>query len=293
MCGIIYAKNLTGSEPVNNLIKVLYQNQKARGQQGFGFVGLNLKSIDTYRAISEKEIIQRLNDNQYSEILFHHRNPTSTENTLKSTHPFIIHLNRKSYYFVHNGIVQNDTELQNEHSRRNIAYESCEEGLFNDSEALAWDFCLWLNNEQGKMKALGAVAFVCLETDVNNWASKLYFYRNEKAPLRVYMDRTLLVLSSEGNYPLVKENRLYCWDYQSNQVLKAGNLEIVCPSMYDVYTEEGALDYDAIMRDELRDLKQERDYLVSVGNHEEADYIQEQIIDLTYQLKGRDLTPFY
>jgi len=76
MCGIIYAKNLKDNQPVNNLIKILYQNQKSRGQLGFGFVGMNSKGIDTYRAISEKEIMQYLNDNQYSEIIFHHRNPT-------------------------------------------------------------------------------------------------------------------------------------------------------------------------------------------------------------------------
>ena len=96
MCGIIYAKNLTGNEPVNNIIKVLYQNQKDRGQLGFGFVGMSSKSIDTYRAVNEKEIMRYLNEKGYREILFHHRNPTSTRNTIKSTHPFIIHLNRKS-----------------------------------------------------------------------------------------------------------------------------------------------------------------------------------------------------
>ena len=87
MCGIIYAKNLAGKEPVNNLIKVLYQNQKDRGRDGFGFVGLDTAKITTYRATKEKGIMGFLNKNPYSEILFHHRNPTSTENTLKSTHP--------------------------------------------------------------------------------------------------------------------------------------------------------------------------------------------------------------
>jgi len=290
MCGIIYAKNLTGKESVNNLIKILYQNQKCRGQLGFGFVGMNSKSIDTYRAISEKEIIQHLNDSQYSEIIFHHRNPTSTGNTLKSAHPFIIKLNSMSYYFVHNGIIQNDDELQKEHSKRNIAYESQEEGLFNDSEALAWDFCLWLNGEQAQMQAKGAAAFLCLETDEKNSAVKLYFYRNSQAPLRIYQDKTMLVMSSEGSYPSVKEDCLYFWDYQSNQVLKMGELKIDCPSVYDVYAEDDGLDYDAMLRDELWDLKQERDYLISVGSYEEANYIQEQITDLTHQLKGRILT---
>lgn len=287
MCGIIYTKALAGNAPVNNLIKILYQNQKNRGTQGFGFVGMNSKSIGTYRAISEKRIIQYLNANQYSEILFHHRNPTSTQNTLKSIHPFIIKLNGRSYYFVHNGMVLNDAELQVEHRKRNITYESEEDGVFNDSEALAWDFCLWLNGEQKQMRANGSVAFVCLETDEKNRAVKLYFYRNAEAPLRVYMDKTLLVLSSEGSYPLVRENRLYYWNYQSGQILKMGDLKIVCLGVYDAYMEEDDLDYAVILRGELRELGQERDHLISVGCYEEADCIQEQIMGLAYQLKCR------
>jgi len=292
MCGIIYAKNLTGKEPVNNLIKVLYQNQRGRGQQGFGFVGLNAEQIDTYRATGEKGIMKYLNGYQYDEILFHHRNPTSTQNTLKSTHPFIIKLNGRSYYFVHNGIIQNDNELQREHYRRNIAYKSHEDGLFNDSEALAWDFCLWLNGEQPQMQAVGAVAFVCLETDEKNRAAKLYFYRNSSAPLRIYRDKTLLVISSDGNYPAVRENCLYCWDYQSRQVLKMAELKIACPNFYDVYIDDDTPDYEVMLHSELRALEQERDHLVSVGNYEEAEYIEEEMMDLTYQLKGRTLTQF-
>jgi len=289
MCGIIYAKNLASNAPVNNLIKILYQNQRDRGTQGFGFVGIDSKSIGTYRAVSERGAIQYLNASQYSEILFHHRNPTSTRNTLKSTHPFIIYLNNRCYYFVHNGMVQNDAELLAEHRKRNITYESAEHGVFNDSEALAWDFCLWLNGEQKQMRASGSVAFVCLETDEKNRAVRLYFYRNADAPLRVYMDKTLLVLSSEGGYPLVKESGLYCWDYQSSEVLKTGDLKIAC--VYDACIDDG-IDYEAILRGELRELEQERDHLISVGRYEEADCIQEQIMDLTYQLKGRTLTLF-
>jgi len=291
MCGIIYAKNLTGNEPVNNIIKILYQNQKSRGQQGFGFVGMNAESIDTYRAITEKEILGHLNAKGYDEMLFHHRYPTSTKNTIKSTHPFIIRLNRKKYYFVHNGIIQNDTELQERHSKRKIAYKSQDEGLFNDSEALAWDFCLWLNGKQSEMQARGTVAFICLETDDKNKAIKLYFYRNVDAPLRVYRDESLLVISSEGNYPSLKENCLCCWDYESGQVLKVAELNIASLPLYEVYAEDEDIDYE-VMCAELHQLKGERDYLISVGNYDDADYIQEQIADLTYQLKGRTLTPF-
>jgi len=285
MCGIIYAKNLKGKEPVNNLIKILYQNQKDRGKEGFGFVGMRAEKIDTYRATQEKGIMGFLNENPYNEILFHHRNPTSTKNTLKSAHPFLIQLDRKSYYFIHNGIVQNADELQKEHKERNIAYGSQEQGGFNDSEALAWDFCLWINERQERMIARGPVAFICLETDENNRAVKLYFYRNELVPLRLYMDGKLLVISSEGGYPALKEDTLYFWDYERRRVLKKGSLKIASKSVYDFYMYDEYPDYDVIMQEEIWALKQEKDYLICSGRYDEAEYIQEQIDDLSYQLK--------
>lgn len=286
MCGIIYAKNLAGNEPVNNLIKTLYQNQKDRGREGFGFVGVNAKGIDTYRATQEKDIVQFLNEKRYGEILFHHRKPTSTQNTLESTHPFVIQLGSQSYYFVHNGIIQNADELRDEHRKRNITYKSQQLDMFNDSEALAWDFCLWLKGKQDRMKAKGAVAFICLEADGKNRASKLYFYRNGLAPLRLYKDGSLLVISSEGGYPALNENTLYFWDYGSRQVLKEGRLRIACDSFYDYYMFED-MDYETISGDEIEALKQERDYLICSGRLDDADYIQEEIEDLSNQLKGR------
>jgi predicted glutamine amidotransferase len=165
MCGIIYAKNLIGDRPVNNLVKILYQNQKDRGQQGFGFVGLSRKRIGTYRATGERGIMKYLSACQYDEIIFHHRFPTSTHNTLKSTHPFVIEMDDKRYYFAHNGIVQNADELEEKHSRKGITYSSAEGADFNDSEALAWDVCLWLSKKQQKIEAKGSVAFLCLEVD--------------------------------------------------------------------------------------------------------------------------------
>ncbi len=286
---LIHAKNLTGSEAVNNIIKILYENQKGRGQEGFGFVGLNASSVDTYRALKESGIIGYLNENPYSEILFHHRNPTSTQNCLKSTHPFKVRVSGKTYYFAHNGIIQNCEELWAEHKKQGIAYESAEQGFFNDSEALAWDFCLWLNKGQEAMKAKGPVAFVCLETNGQNRAVKLYFYRNSEAPLRVYRDKALLVISSEGGYPLLKENRLYFWDYEKRQILKGGALNIACQNLYDYdfYMGEDDFEYEDVWHQELESLRREWDYLIGLGRYEDADYIQEQIADLEYQLKGR------
>lgn len=289
MCGIIYAKNLVDRHPVNNLVKVLYENQKDRGQEGFGFVGLNAERIDTYRATDEKGIMKYLNEYQYDEIIFHHRLPTSTQNTIRSTHPFVIAIADKKYYFVHNGIIQNADELKGKHSRKGIIYSSKEGTDFNDSEALAWDFCLWLNDQQEKMEAEGSVAFVCLEVDARtNRARKLYFYRNDKVSLKIYKDRTLLLLASEGSYPSVKTNWLCFWDYQKRQIKKDRFLDIQGPNLFSFNQYDyGYFDEELEIQDSIAALEQERDYLLSVGRYVEAETMDDEIEDLKDELKIR------
>jgi len=304
MCGIIYAKNLKDAHPVNDLVKILYENQKERGQQGFGFVGLNKERIGTYRATDERDIMKYLNQYCYDEIIFHHRLPTSTWNTLKSTHPFVVEIADRGYYFVHNGIIQNADELKERHAKKGIAYSSVEGDSFNDSEALAWDLCLWLSNRQQEVAAKGSVAFACLAVrKKTNRAEKLYFYRNSGAQLKLYKDKTLLLLASEGNYASVKENQLYFWDYQKRQIRRDRFLDIRCPvsfsfnqpdcrqASYDRYFDEET-EVEAV----ISSLEEERDYLLSVGKYARAEEIEEEIEDIKDQLREKKqgyLNTFY
>jgi len=288
MCGIIYAKNLMDSHPVNSLVKILYQNQKDRGQQGFGFVGLNGKQISTYRSVKEKGIMKYMNECQYSEIMFHHRFPTSTENTLKSTHPFIMEMDDKRYYFMHNGIIQNARGLKEEHAKKGIKYSSQEGDIFNDSEVLGWDFCLWLNGRQKKVKAEGSAAFVCLEVNKTNQAKRLYFYRNSEAPLKVYKDDTLLILASEGNYPSIPENCLCYWDYREMKLKRYGKLEIKPAKAFSLWDYDYSFLEDEDIEDNIAVLEQERDYLVSVGRYAEAEELDDEIEYLKGQPRGQE-----
>jgi predicted glutamine amidotransferase len=287
MCGIIYAKNLRDNHPVNNLVKILYENQKERGQLGFGFVGLNAEQIGTYRATDEGGIMKYLNGYQYDEIIFHHRMPTSTENTLKSTHPFIIEMGKKRYYFMHNGIIQNADGLKERHAGTGITYSSGEGNSFNDSESLGWDFCLWLNDRQEKMEAEGSVAFVCLEISrETNRAEKLYFYRNDGAQLRIYKDETLLLLASEGSYTSLEKDWLCLWDYQKRQLNRYRILDIRCPAVFS-FNQYDYSDFDdeSGIEADIMSLEDERDYLVSVGEYERAETLQCKIGDLKDQLR--------
>lgn len=222
MCGLIGVKNLIDDVPVNQVVRTLYEGQKSRGSDGFGFVGLTKKRISTYRATTEKGIVKYLNENKFDEILFHHRLPTSTDNTIPTTHPFEIKMESigKKYYFAHNGIINNDDDLWDKHLQLGIDYKSMDKknGIFNDSESLAWEFCLWLNGMIDKFEARGSVALLCLELDEKNKAQKLFFYRNEANPLKLFRSKQYLMISSEGCGEEVRKNRVYYYDYKDKQI---------------------------------------------------------------------------
>lgn len=292
MCGIIYAKNLKDKTPVNSLIKLMYLNQKARGMQGYGFVGLDKHNVATHRALDEKDLLAQLEANVYDEILLHHRLPTSTKNTLPGTHPFVVCIDRRRLYFTHNGIVWNDDELRARHGKQGITYQSIEKGTSksNDSEALAWEFALYLTKRKTTIDALGTAAFICLETDrETNKATRLYFYRDESSELRFYRDKAMVILSSEGKWgATVTANRLYYYDYQSRNCMNAGEFRIASPfgqsriepHSYFPYRTYG---YDTDTRDELIHLTAERDHLIVTGNYQRATELDDEIWFLEHQ----------
>jgi len=294
MCGILHAKNLKDGQQVNALIKVLYENQKERGKQGFGFVGMNKDKIQLFRSTDEKGIIDYLNNYEFDEILFHHRLPTSTDNNISSTHPFELFYGDKKYYFIHNGMIENSLELFKEHKRLNLKYKLNlkytslqKDGKFNDSEALAWEFIIWLSDNRRSIKAVGSVAFICLEMDKElNRAEKLYFYRNDGNPLKLFKDKTTLTLSSSGVGNEIKKDRLYYYDYATKNIIKDKKLAIDYTShefSFNKYSQYGKTTYDEMtefeneiedINTEIEVLEQEKDYLVMQGDYKRANDIE-------------------
>jgi hypothetical protein len=293
-------KNLIDDKPVNNLVKFLYFNQKDRGQEGYGFVGMNINRLDTYRATTEAGFLGFLDACHYDEVLLHHRLPTSTKNTLQTTHPFVIEWNGKEYYFVHNGIISNSDELRARHQKLGLIYNSLDKvkQSFNDSEALAWEFILWLHGEQKTVRAQGSAAFICLETDrQTRKAQKLYFYCNSGSPLRAYRDKTLLVLTSEGNWGTpVPPDEVWYYDYINRGIAKYKDLTIEEAWYWHSNWDQPA-DYQPVgefeiadFQKEIMELSCERDYLISKGEYikaeeldEEIDYLNEELAELQFQ----------
>jgi len=234
MCGIIYYKDFRSGKTVNHQVLNQYLKQKQRGHEGFGFVGISKKNLLICRAIKEQGIKSHLRKYPLSEILFHHRMPTSTANTLKTTHPILVSrpLYQHKYYLIHNGIIHNASELKKKHEQMGITYITTQLSLhrnlwekhkgyyeFNDSESLAHEVALFLEGKQGKIEAEGDVAFICLETDRNNNALKLHFARNHGSPLEMKKNSCCLILASQNvSHQDIPPNKFYTYDYRTQKI---------------------------------------------------------------------------
>lgn len=226
MCGIVYAHDFKG-HPVNNGILNVFDAQRKRGTQGFGLFDGQYGNI--IKSTTEDKILNWLCKYESSLILFHHRYPTSTENTKNTAHPFTTkkYFGDNEYILVHNGHITNSWGLRNDHEELGIEYQSVQEKKFNDSEALLWDVALYLEGKQEGLKTVGGVAFICLKL-VKGKLDKMYFGRNTN-PLKLLRTKQGILLSSEGYGELIESDTLYTWNYKLKR-LTTKRLEI--PSFY-------------------------------------------------------------
>lgn len=253
LCGLIYCNNLKG-EAVNSDIEKYYLRQKSRGMKGYGFVGFKDKKLSLRRFLHEKETLEYLKKNEYSEILFHHRIPTSNENSLLGNHPIMAKNNNYeyNYYMIHNGYVFNDETLKKKHQTLGIAYSSVANGAHNDSEALMHEliWCIEGIQQPSDFNVSGAIAFIMLQTDKTNKRVALFYGRNGN-PLKIERTNESFILRSEGLGEDIDINTLYKYDYETSITTKS-------------YFPLGAVasDNKVIKLDEKKDEEKEKDDLV-------------------------------
>lgn len=220
MCGIVHYIDFRGKSVAGRTIN-RFQSQRHRGTNGFGYY---LPIADRLsHSPSESRLLRDLKHqaeilpmDQTSEVMFHHRFPTSTDNVRNACHPFSTRWEgfKNNYVLVHNGWLTNDLELHDNHYKMGIRYVSEQpNGQFNDSEALLYDLALWLEGYQDEPKAKGAIAFTLIER-VDGKQSKLHFGRNTGSPLiKKYKAGKYLALASEGKGKMVRSNELNTFDY--------------------------------------------------------------------------------
>lgn len=235
MCGIIHVKRSKGT-PANKAVIKRYHKQKARGSEGFGFIEIKDGIVHAgKRSENEKDILEALEKSDADEIFFHHRTPTSTPNLIEATHPIVVK-NKKllyNYYVIHNGIIYNDDVLKREHEKQGFVYTTVikkqfitkkntySSEMFNDSESLAIDFVLSLENNVA-MKSEGSIAIMVLQVaKKTKKAIALYYGRNTGNPLKIEIQGkgkdTFLGISSESGKEL-SPNVLYRFDYSTGEI---------------------------------------------------------------------------
>ena len=230
MCGIIGAFNKKERGPVNQSVIDIYEDQHARGKEGFGVIGIdgNMKPT-VMRATEPVKFMFDLHAKEFNMILAHHRMPTSTPNKLQQTHPiFVSNKNLPSdFLVVHNGVISNSIKMQEEHEKLGFVYttlfaKSETWDTWNDSESLAIEVALFITKLTTMIKAEGSAAFIALELDkTTGKLTNVHFGRNDSNPLKMAATRGKIILSSEGPGENIKPGVLYSFDPKGNFKLKS------------------------------------------------------------------------
>lgn len=222
MCGIIYIMRKDGRPAYKTVLK-RYRKQKHRGTEGYGYVAIKDNVVVSYkRAPTEHEIIEMLEKEDAPEILFHHRNPTSTVNIEEEAQPLLIQnkLLEHGYYVAHNGVIRNDISLKKKHNEMGIEYGTeISKGFkvrssgnyyrdtqklteWNDSEAIAVETALAIDGKKESIETEGYAAIIGLQVKDGLVVSR-FFYRNLN-PLTFHEDKQIISIASMGHGNVVK-----------------------------------------------------------------------------------------
>lgn len=231
MCGLIFAQR-RDKMPVGKAVLKRYHKQRERGKEGFGFLTIDKGKIGgIHRFEKEADATLALGESKSSNILFHHRIPTSTPNYKDMTHPIVVKnkLLDKDYYVIHNGVLQNEDDLKEKHEDMGFVYttamkeisivetisgrtESVKE-MYNDSEAMAIELALYLDGKQNTIDTRGTVAFICVEADKSGTVLNIHYGNNGMNPLVVENNRDLLFIKSSGDGVKVDSNEILTINY--------------------------------------------------------------------------------
>ena len=236
MCGIVLTQTKNKKATRDAYIK--YKAQEKRGTEGYGCLIANNNSIfNLYRATDENQI-RVIRKAKASFALLHHRKPTSTPNLRECTHPIFVSndILEYDYYVVHNGVISNCDELKTTFEGMGFNYTTEIENVYriggkiinsycsveyNDSESLAIDLAIAIEDKLEKTTAKGSIAFVVLQLKKGTGdILKIYYGRNALNPLKVSYNSGLLNLSSEGvGMADVLPHTMWVYDTTTNQTV--------------------------------------------------------------------------
>lgn len=203
MCGItgaLYAQK-KNNKPIDVLRRAtdLYEEQTSRGKQGFGAAVVEADgNVRVYRSCEPVGVMvdMRLHERLHGTAtgcVFHHRYPTSTQNTLDQTHPILVSHDslKRDYLIVHNGVIQNDKAVKELHDKAGFAYTTLlSDGSFNDSETCAIEFARAIEKPTRTIRTRGGQAMAALAIEKKTGKVHALHLIRHKNPLIVDVDNT-------------------------------------------------------------------------------------------------------
>ena len=297
MCGLI-AVFSNRDKAVGQQVFDLYTKQKNRGKDGFGFLALDkdYKLLGIHRSLTEYDIKRLLMKEKAPNILFHHRFPTSTKNTLGTTHPmFISHKELDhDYYFSHNGVILNSDSLKTKHEKLGYVYKTefvertineysdgsveeidLEKAVYNDSETLCIEIARYVDGKSKEIKTTGAVAFwgIKLKKGTNK-VLDVYYGRNLGRDLCVMNRKKYTAITSITGTRIepmklftmnLKEEELYEEDLPIDKSYKPVLKTVRVKSNYDSRRESTVVPTQAFAEMNLRNAFYTREEAIDSG----------------------------
>lgn len=323
MCGLGFVIRFDGYS-ARKKIRKIYFAQKSRGTSGYGYVSVeDGKVTPVARATYEKDIMELLDKEESSTILFHHRTPTSTPNIVESTHPIVVSnpLLGHDYYVIHNGVITNTEKLKAKHEKDGFSYTTElkkvwltpankyyeAEVVWNDSESLAIEAALAIEGLQDGITTEGSVAFIAYQVEKGSQKLLNVFYgRNYSNPLTYTKTNALFYLASEGGSERVDTEKLYKFDYLRREItdkfMRIGDKNMPARSgfedrfrddtpNYPIWRSKAEKDKDKTTTISLLEEAKNKgeDYPVIIKSVDEAEVrmavMEDQYFDLLTQLK--------
>lgn len=187
-----------------------FENQHSRGTRGFGLVEVNTKNVRVRRATEGTLALLNVVRSEAPILLFHHRIPTSTDNTLQTAHPIKVSHSELNgdWYIMHNGVVGNCDELKKAHEalgyvyttqvKEQYHYQNSSWEKFNDSEALAIELVRYMEGKTEEVSWRGSAAFIGVKVNKKTGKPSLIIYgRGDTNPLQMKETEDNLIIASE------------------------------------------------------------------------------------------------
>lgn len=216
MCGLIGHISKKEISDSGQRIIEQYQDQHERGTKGFGLMEISKTDFIIKRATEPTKALLDVRFSKTPIALFHHRQPTSTDNKLRQTHPLkITHSELKfDYYVIHNGVITNSDELFKTHTEElGYVYETYEPGTtsvhtsynwrekYNDSECFAIELARYLDGKEKEINIKGSAAFILVRVNKKTGKpDKIMWGRNDRNPIELHETKSGLLIASNINH---------------------------------------------------------------------------------------------